>query len=143
MARSKRSGGGELPHVPDTIQLRGRYHVKIAIPESIRKHWGDKAVYQKSTKSSDPATARKEAGRIRAIINAQLDKAKAEESWQALARNLPPDQRKLLDEAGGLEGLLKEFEAKKAALPFLDAFGDADPEDVYASIPADGIDVAR
>lgn len=118
--------GKELPKVEDTIRLRGRYHVNIAVPAPIRTRWGGQAIYRKSLKTSDPATARKEAGAIRAIMNAQLDQAKAEEGWQALARNLPADQRALLDRAGGLSGLLKQFEAGKAALAFMEAGKPAD-----------------
>ncbi len=115
-----------MKKVADTIQLRGRYHVKIAIPESIRAHWAGKDVYQKSTRSTDPVAAAKEARRIRAIMDAQLEQAKAEEGWRALARHLPPDQRALLDKAGGLSGLLDEFERSKKALAFLEAGKPAD-----------------
>lgn len=74
-----------LPKVEGTIQLRGRYQAKIRVPEPIQKHWGDKPVYQKSLKTSDAATAEKEVRAIRAIMDAQMAQAKAEEGWQALA----------------------------------------------------------
>ncbi|WP_298845998.1 hypothetical protein [uncultured Ruegeria sp.] len=115
-----------MKKVADTIQLRGRYHVKIAIPESIRGHWAGKDVYQKSTRSTDPVAAAKEARRIRAIMDAQLEQAKAEEGWRALARHLPSDQKALLDNAGGLSGLLKEYERDKKALAFIEAGKPAD-----------------
>ena len=115
-----------MKKVADTIQLRGRYHVKIAIPESIRGRWAGKDVYQKSTRSTDPVAAAREARRIRAIMDAQLEKAKAEEGWRALARHLPPDQRALLENAGGLSGLLKEYERDKRALAFIEAGKPAD-----------------
>ncbi|UWR04351.1 site-specific integrase [Ruegeria conchae] len=117
-----------MKKVADTIQLRGRYHVKIAIPESIRGHWAGKDVYQKSTRSTDPVAAAKEARRIRAIMDLQLEQAKAEEGWRALARHLPPDQRALLDKAGGLSGLLQEFERDKRALAFIEAGKPADAD---------------
>ncbi len=115
-----------MKKVADTIQLRGRYHVKIAIPESIRGHWAGKDVYQKSTKSADPVAAAREARRIRAIMDAQLEQAKAEEGWRALARHLPPDQKALLENAGGLSGLLKEYERDKKALALIEAGKPAD-----------------
>ena len=105
-----------LPKVEGTIQLRGRYQAKIRVPEPIQKHWGGKPIYQKSLKTSDPAAAEKEVRAIRAIMDAQMSQAKAEEGWQALARNLPPDQKALLDAAGGLSGLLTEFERGRKAL---------------------------
>ncbi len=110
-----------LPKVPDTIQRHGKYHAKIRVPKPIQKHWGGKAVYQQSLKTSDPKTAEKEVRRIRAIMDAELDQAKAEESRKALSRNLPPDQRALLDDAGGLSGLIEEFYSGKRALAFLRA----------------------
>jgi|GEM_PF-1690902 len=115
-----------LPKVEGTIQLRGRYQAKIRVPEPIQKHWGGKPIYQKSLKTSDPAAAEKEVRAIRAIMDAQMSQAKAEEGWQALARNLPPDQKALLDAAGGLSGLLTEFERGRKALAFLQAGTPAD-----------------
>lgn len=113
-----------LPKVEGTIQLRGRYHAKIRVPEPIQKHWGGKPVCQKSLKTSDPATAEKEVRAIRAIMDAQVSQAKAEEGWKALARNLPPDQKALL-ESGGLSGLMAEFERGKVALTFMQASAPA------------------
>ncbi|NOD83775.1 site-specific integrase [Ruegeria sp. HKCCD6119] len=115
-----------LPRVDGTIQLRGRYHAKIRVPEAIRKHWRGKDVYQKSLKTSDPKIAEKEVRAIRAIMDAQQDQAKAEDGWRALARHLPPDQKALLDKAGGLSGLLGEFEQSKKALAFFEAGKPAD-----------------
>ncbi|GAA6198690.1 hypothetical protein NBRC116598_41350 [Pseudophaeobacter arcticus] len=115
-----------LPKVDHTIRLRGRYHAKIRVPEAIRKHWNGKDVYQKSLKTSDPKVAEKEVRRIRAIMDTQAEQAKAEEGWQALARHLPPDQKALLDGAGGLSGLLKQFQDGKAALAFMAAGTPAD-----------------
>ncbi|SFL57580.1 site-specific integrase [Shimia aestuarii] len=110
-----------LPKIEGTIQLRGRYQAKIRVPEEIRKHWDGKEVYQKSLKTSDPKTAEKEVRAIRAIMDAQLEQSKAEEGWRALARHLPPDQKALLDRAGGLSGLLKQFQDGKDALAFMAA----------------------
>ena len=110
-----------LPKVEGTIQLRGRYQLKIRVPEPIQARWGGKQVYQKSLKTSDPAIAEKEVRAIRAIMDAQMSQAKAEEGWLALARNLPPDQKALLDAAGGLPGLLTEFERGRRALAFMQA----------------------
>jgi hypothetical protein len=110
-----------LPKVPGTIQKAGRYHAKIRVPESIQEDWGGKEVYQKSLKTSDPRTAEKEVRAIRAIMDAQLEQAKAEEGWKALALHLPPDQKALLDNAGGLSGLLRQFEAGKQAQTFMQA----------------------
>ena len=115
-----------LQKVDGTIQLRGRYHAKIRVPEAIRKHWKGRDVHQKALKTSDPRTAEKEVRAIRAIMDAQLEQAKAEEGWQALARHLPPDQKDLLDGAGGLSGLLAEFGRGKAKLAFMAAGAPAD-----------------
>ncbi|MFW8594960.1 DUF6538 domain-containing protein [Cribrihabitans neustonicus] len=116
-----------LPKVEGTIQKNGRYHSNIRVPEPIRKLYGGKEMLRRSLKTADPRTAEKEVRALRAIMDAQLDQAKAEEGWRALARHLPPDQRALLDAAGGLSGLLKQFEAGKASLTFLEAGAPADP----------------
>jgi len=117
-----------LPKVSDTIQRNGRYQAKIRVPEAIRKHWDGKDVHQKSLRTSDPKVAEKEVRRIRAIMDAQLEQAKAEEGWQALARHLPPDQKALLDGAGGLSGLKKQFGDGKAALALMAAGAPADAD---------------
>lgn len=90
--------------------MRGRFQAKIRVPEAIRKHYGGKDVIQKSLKTSDPNEAEKGVRAIRAIMDSQLERAKAEKGWQALARHLPPDQKALLDDAGGLSGLLKQLQ---------------------------------
>ncbi|TMV06312.1 site-specific integrase [Ruegeria sediminis] len=115
-----------LPKVTGTIQLRGRYHAKIRVPAELKDQYDGKEFYQKSLKTSDPRTAEKEVRAILAVMDAQKDKAKAEEGWKALARNLPPDQRALLDNAGGLSGLLKQFQDGKRALAFMQAGAPAD-----------------
>lgn len=110
-----------LPKVKDTIQLRGKYHAKIRVPDAILKHWGGKAVHQQSLKTSDPKTAEKEVRALRAVMDAQLNKAKAEDGLRALSRNLPPDQRALLDAAGGLSGLVDELGRGRQGLAFIRA----------------------
>lgn len=115
-----------LLKVSGTIQLRGRYHAKIRVPAALKDLYDGKEFYQKSLRTSDAKTAEKEVRAILAVMDAQLDQAKAEEGWRALARHLPPDQRALLDKAGGLSGLLEEFEQSKKALAFLEAGKPAD-----------------
>ena len=115
-----------LPKVEGTIQLRGRYHAKIRVPEEIRQHWQGKKVLQQTLKTSDPRIAEKEVRALRAIMDAQVSRAKAEDGVRALSRNLPPDQKALLEAAGGLPGLLAEFERGKKALAFMRAGAPAD-----------------
>lgn len=121
-----------MQKITHTIILRGRYQAKIRIPKGIQKLYGGKVFYQKSLKTSDPKTAEKEVRAILAVMDAQLDQAKAEAGWLALARNLPADQRALLEGAGGLPGLLKQFERGKAALKFIDAGAPADDGVVHS-----------
>ena len=111
----------ELPKVEGTIQLRGKYHAKIRVPDAIQKHWDKRAVYQKSLKTSDPKTAEREVRRIRSMMDAQLEAAQAEESLTALKKHLPPDQRALLEKAGSIESLAKAFERGRDALAFMAA----------------------
>lgn len=115
-----------LPNVPDTIQLRGRYHFKRRVRPEIRHHYDGKKIYQVALKTSDRTTAEREARRLRAIMDMHEEQAKAEAGWQALARNLPPDQKALLDAAGGLSGLLTEFERGRTALAFMQAGAPSD-----------------
>lgn len=114
--------------VEDTIQLRGKYHFKRRVPPEIRHHYGGKQVYQVSLKTADAVTAEREARRLRAIMDSQMQQAKAEEGWRALATNLPPDQRKMLENAGGLKGLLDEFERIQKAMVFV-SVAEPQPED--------------
>lgn len=128
-----------LPKVEGTIQKSGRYHSNIRVPESIRKHYGGKEMLRRSLKTSDPRTAEKEVRAIRAILDAQMAQAKAEEGWQALAQHLSPDQRALLDRAGGLSGLLKQFQDGKSALAFMEAGAPADADGIEIYEGADGV----
>lgn len=119
----------KLPRVEGTIQLRGKYHAKLRINERIRQHYGGKDVFQKSLKTSDPRTAEKEVRALRTIMDAQIDKERATEGIEALARNLPPDQRSLLDGAGGVEGLKEQFERGKLRAIVVETLGGRIAED--------------
>jgi len=82
-----------------------------------------KEMHRRSLKTSDPKAAEKEVRSIRAIMDTQLEQHKAEQGLQALAKHLSADQRGLLDAAGGLSGLLKQFERGNTALTFMKAGG--------------------
>lgn len=69
---------GKLPGVEGTIQLRGRYHAKLRVPQEIRGFWDGKEIYQKSLKTSDPKTAEKEIRALKAIMDAQVESAEAD-----------------------------------------------------------------
>ena len=113
----------KLPKIEGTIQLRGKYHAKLRVNERIRKHYSGKGIFQKSLKTSDPVIAEREVRALRAIMDAQLEKAKADDGIEALARNLPPDQKSLLDNAGGVEGLKQQFERKKLKATVVEILG--------------------
>lgn len=70
------------------------------MPCAIHKHWGGKDFYRQALKTSDHRAAEKEVRAICAIMDAQLEKAKAKEGWQTLTHHLPPDQKTMLDDAG-------------------------------------------
>lgn len=114
---------GTLPKIEGTIQLRGRYHAKLRVPQEIWELWDGKEIFQKSLRTSDPKTAEKEIRALKAIMDAQVEASKADQGVKALARNLPADQRALLDRAGGLEGLTKQFDVGKVRLAFMHGSG--------------------
>lgn len=119
---------GKLPKVEDTIQRNGRYHSNIRIPDQIRSQYGGKEHHRKSLGTADPKEAAKEVRAIRAIMDTQLDRAKAERSWKALAKDLPADQRKVLERAGGLDALTQEFDTGKIRLAFMHGEPSPPPE---------------
>ncbi|WP_406736860.1 hypothetical protein [Thioclava sp. GXIMD4215] len=112
--------------------------MKIRVDSRIRKEWDGKDIYQRSLKTSDPAQAKREVRAIRAIMDAQIDKAKAAEGIEALKRNLTKDQRALLDRSGGVDGLLASFERGKIALAFRQAGVPADAGDIDVETYANG-----
>lgn len=118
-----------LPEVKGTIQLRERYHARIRVPKAIREHWNGKTVHQASLGTADPEAAAEEVRAITAIMDAQKKMAKAKEGIEALARNLPPDQKALLDEAGGTRALKKQFERSKLRANVVEILGARYAED--------------
>lgn len=113
----------KLQKVEWTIQRHGKYHAKLRVPHAIRQHYQGKEFFQKSLKTSDPKTAEREVRALKAIMDAQVEASKADQGVKALARNLPADQRALLDRAGGLDGLTKQFDAGKVRLAFMHGSG--------------------
>lgn len=110
-----------LPKVKGTIQLRGLYQARLRVPQEIRDQWDGKSVFQKSLKTSDPRVAEKEVRALKTIMDAQVEKAKADQGIKALARNLPWDQRTLFESSGGLDGLAKDFHTGKIRVSLLSA----------------------
>ena len=115
-----------LPHVEGTIVRNGNYHLKLHIPHAIREFYGNKPHVRRSLRTADPRQAE------RAVILQRAEFHQKEMERERLA-NLPklvealrPDQRKLFDEAGGLEGLLEVFQRSLTVLAFAEP-GSTDP----------------
>jgi len=68
-------------------------------------------------------------------MNARRRAVDAVADQTALIASLPPEQRRLFDDAGGLEGLLNAYDASKVSLTFME--GDTPLDDATPDLEAD------
>ena len=110
-----------LPSVPGT-KTRGRiYHLNVRVPADVQDQYGGAQFVRRSLGTSDPRQAAQAVTIQRAEFITKQRAAKAKADLPKLVEQLPPDQRRLYDQAGSLEDLLAEFEATKTALALLKA----------------------
>lgn len=110
-----------LPTVEGTRQRGGVYHSNVRVPVELADKYAPKTLIQRSLKTSDPKVAALEVARIRVQLADEVKAARVEEGHRLALDQLTPDQRALYTRAGGLPGLLKDYERTKTALAFLQA----------------------
>ena len=120
-----------LPHVEGTEVRHGRYHLKMHIPYAIREFYGNKAHVRRSLRTADPRQAAQAVTLQRAEFHQREQEKERLANLPKLVDALRPDQRRLFDDAGGLEGLLDAFQRSHTALAFA-RVGQVDPAHVVA-----------
>lgn len=107
-----------LPSVEGTVVHNGRYHLKMHIPYAIREFYGNKPHVRRSLKTADPRQAEQAVTLQRTEFHQKEQEKERLANRPKLVDALRPDQRRLFDDAGGLEGLLNAFQKSQTALAF-------------------------
>lgn len=107
-------------------QIRGgTYHLNLPVPTQLRPAHGGIAALRRSLKTSDTKVAEREARAAKADLDrelaAALAAAAAEAQRDRLAAALPPEERKLLADLGGIRGVAEELRSLRATVAFLSA----------------------
>lgn len=138
----------DLPKVEGT-QIRGKvYHLNLRIKPEIQDLYGGKSHLRGSLRTSDPKVAMREVRKHKAELLAKEQERARQAEVEDIVSQLTPEQRRSYDEAGGLEGLLEDYErahgkegaeepepgdvisrdANAGDVPGKDAGGDSEPE---------------
>lgn len=120
-----------LPHVEGTVVRNGRYHLKMHIPLPIREFYANQPHVRRSLKTADPRQAEQAVTLQRAEFHQKEQEKERLANLPKLVDALRPDQRRLFDDAGGLEGLLDAFQKSQTALAFA-GVGRVDPSHAVA-----------
>lgn len=120
-----------MKKVEGTIRRDGRYHLKRRIPAELMDlpEYRGKEFVRRSLKTADPVLAAKEVTKQDAKFLHEIEAVTAKRAADAAHKLLTEEQRKLLDEAGGVPGLVRQHEAALISLRFL-AAGDPRGADV-------------
>ncbi|HEY4254002.1 MAG TPA: DUF6538 domain-containing protein [Roseomonas sp.] len=130
-----------------------RFYFKLRVPPECQSEFGGRAVIVEALKTSDRDSAEIEA---HALAKSYLDKIKAHRldltRQRALALNLTASEREVLEEAGGLSGLMKALaqsrtevaitQAAASILADLSARHEAAP-DAVAAVPQGALQMRR
>ncbi|MFZ5962929.1 hypothetical protein ACOXXX_08255 [Thalassococcus sp. BH17M4-6] len=97
------------------------YYPNVKTPKSHRAHYRGKEDLRESLRRSDPATATARPEIIRATRRADREHDDRRKDLDRLVQALRPKDRTIFKAAGGLEGLLRRFEAGQVARRFVEA----------------------
>ncbi len=120
-------------------KLRGAtFHLNLRIPVEAQPAFGGKSHLRGSLRTSDPKTAREAVTKARAKIIEAVEQARQRDTLSEAVTALPPEQRELYEEAGGLEGLLQQYAASEKARAFLIAGGAVTESELQGRVPSSG-----
>ncbi len=112
-----------MRRIEGTKQRDGFYHLNLRIPAEAVSAFGGKSHLRRSLRTADPAEALRQVTLEKARIIEAVQRARQRDTLSDAVEALPPDQRQLYDEAGGLEGLLRQYAAHDKARAFMTAGG--------------------
>lgn len=119
-----------LPHVEGTRERHGKYWLHMAVPKDLQDVYG-KSQLRRTLDTKDPDTAETEVTLQKAEFYETRVEKERTANLSSLVDALRPDQRRLYEEAGGLAGLLEEFQRSQTALAFAEP-GTTDPVHMVA-----------
>ncbi|MES2666093.1 MAG: site-specific integrase [Pseudomonadota bacterium] len=123
-----------LPKVKYTKQRGGYYHLNIPIAAPIRREYGGKVAFERSTGSSDPKEAERQVTAQRAVFDIQLRAAQRKVDQARLKTLLDPADAATVETLGGPQNLPKAVDGLREQVAFLiagyGAMGFPDDEDL-------------
>ena len=105
----------------------GRYFLNLHIPAELQPAFGGRDRLTTSLKTADPTVAKE------GVITAQAELIKRKRRVEIIA-TLPTDQRALIEEAGTVEALRKQFDRSEMARVFLVAGGAITASDLQIAV---------
>jgi hypothetical protein len=107
-----------LPKVPGT-KIRGTtYHLNLAVPVELQAKYGGEQILRRTLRTGDPREAERQVRAQRAEFDAAILKRRMRAERDRLIAALDPDDRALLAELGGPEGLLSELKNLRSQVAF-------------------------
>ncbi|WP_167647625.1 DUF6538 domain-containing protein [Mameliella alba] len=124
-----------LPKVDGTKVRGGRYHLNLRIPADAASEYPGKTHLRRSLQTADPGEATRLVTLARAELIEAAGRARQRGSIDDVVAALPPEQREIFEEAGGLEGLLRQYTRADKARAFLQAGGGVTESELSSETP--------
>lgn len=127
-----------LPKV-DGTKVRGTtYHLNLRIPADAANSFPGKTHLRRSLKTADHREAARQVTLAQAELIEAVARARQRDSLYGLVAELPPDQSAAYEQAGGLEGLLRQYAATDKARAFMQAGGALTEAELKGETPTTG-----
>jgi len=127
-----------LPKVDGTKVRGATYHLNIRIPAEAAELYPGKTHLRRSLRTADPREAARQVTLAQAELIEAVERARQRGTLADAVAGLPPEQRELYEAAGGLEGLLRQYQATDTARAFLTAGGALTDSELNGQEPAPG-----
>lgn len=108
-----------LPKIKYTKQRGGYYHLNIPIPASIRREYGGRLAYERTTGSSDPKEAERQVTAQRAAFGVREKAAQRRADQARLKALLDPAEVAAVESLGGPQHLSRAVGGLRTQMAFL------------------------
>ncbi|MBU2960204.1 hypothetical protein KO516_05030 [Citreicella sp. C3M06] len=112
-----------LPKVEGTKVRGGIYQLNLRVPAEASHLYDGKTHLRRSLKTADPREATRQVTVAQAKLIEAVCRARQRDTLAEAVAALPPDQRELYEDAGGLSELIQRYGATDTARTFLRAGG--------------------